>query len=56
MDPISFTSLILAIISAIGVSILAIIKVIKRSSCFYGCCSCTTRNDEVEPLTKNNGK
>lgn len=36
MDPVSISGLVVAIISALGVAILAICKVIKKSSCCFG--------------------
>lgn len=36
IEPISLTGLIIAIISSIGVAIMTICKVIKRSSCCWG--------------------
>lgn len=42
MDPISIGALIAGIISALGIAILALVKVIKKSSCFYNCCSFQT--------------
>jgi hypothetical protein len=42
MDPVSITTLIVAVISAIGMAILGICKVIKRSSCCWGAVDVTT--------------
>jgi hypothetical protein len=47
VDPVTLSGLIVAVISAIGVAILSICKVIKKSSCCFGVINVETRNDEV---------
>lgn len=45
MDPISLTALIVAVVSAVAAGILGIMKVIKKSSCLWGCCDLHTKSD-----------
>lgn len=47
LDPVSISGLIVAIISSIGLAILGICKVIKKSSCCWGGVDIETRENEV---------
>lgn len=53
MDPISLSALIIGIINAVSITVLSIIKVIKHSSCFFGCCNMDTVNDQDDRIVKN---
>ncbi len=48
MDPITISALIIGIISALGIAILSICKVIKKSSCCWGNCMFQTNNDNSD--------
>lgn len=37
IDPVSLSGLIVAVIGAVGELILGVLKVIKKSSCFWDC-------------------
>ena len=49
MEPSTIVALVTAIISSIGIAILSIVKIIKRSTCCYGCFDCESK-DETEKL------
>lgn len=46
MDPVSITALVVSIISALGVAVLGICKVIKKSSCFWHCIDVETKENQ----------
>ncbi len=52
MDPITISALIIGIISALGIAILSICKVIKRSSCCWGVIKVRTDNDKSDEKAK----
>ena len=51
MEPTIIITLIVSIISAFGVCLLSIIKVIKHSSCCYGCFDFEGKS-EIEPFKR----
>lgn len=52
MDPITLTSLIVGVITAISVIVLGVMKLIKNVSCC--CCSLNTKDDETRSDEVNN--
>ena len=50
MDPVSMSALILGIITALGVAVLAVCKVIRRSSCCFGMVDIETNNKKNSNL------
>lgn len=56
LDPATISAIIIAVVSAVGTLVLAICKVIKKSSCCFGVVDIETRDNEVSERSELQNK